>query len=64
MTLAEYQAELLAEKQAEIAEQEAAGYYDRWFDFGWCGRLDLAEKLLNQTSARNCCNARIVKVGE
>lgn len=44
-TVASYVAQQLAKRLARVEALKAEGYYDRWCDAGWCGRLDLAHKL-------------------
>lgn len=44
-TFEDYRAKLLREAIASVEQAKANGYYDRWQDKGWCGRLDLAVKL-------------------
>lgn len=34
-----------AERVAHIEARKAAGFYEKWVNAGWCGRLDLAQKL-------------------
>lgn len=41
----EYISRKVGEELAGIAAQEAKGFYDTWAECGWCGRLDLAQKL-------------------
>jgi hypothetical protein len=45
-TAVEYQLAQRADRLARLAECKADGYYDQWVDLGWCGRLDLAHKLV------------------
>ena len=40
------------ERIALVERRRAEGYYDRWHNAGWCGRRELAEKLL--ASQRAC----------
>ena len=44
-TGADYQRKLIKKRIAEVEKAKAAGYYDKWGSAGWCGRLDLAQKL-------------------
>lgn len=34
----------------DVEARKAAGYYETWQNAGWCGRLDLAQKLAAQTA--------------
>jgi len=38
-----------AKRVAFVRKREADGYYDKWQNAGWCGRPDLAAKLLADT---------------
>lgn len=44
-----YRARILADALARIEANKAAGYYTRFHNLGWCGRLDLAQKLAAKT---------------
>ena len=55
-------ARLAAKMTAEIADRKAKGFYDKWNVIGWCGRPDLATKLLAQTSAPYYAEVHIVPV--
>lgn len=37
---------------ARIEKAKAAGYYDQWVNDGWCGRLDLAQKLASKMAGQ------------
>lgn len=50
---AAYIARKIAEEKAAIEKMRAEGYYDRWDVVGWCGRLDLAQKL----ASSKLCNS-------
>lgn len=47
----EFVAILREERIARVAEHLAEGYYDIYHNLGWCGRLDLAQKLANKNSS-------------
>lgn len=44
-TVQSYIAAQLAERIAHVEARKAAGEFDTWHNAGWCGRLDLAQKL-------------------
>jgi hypothetical protein len=43
-----YLAAELAARVARIEANKANGYYKQYFNAGWCGRLDLAQKLVSK----------------
>lgn len=45
-----YRAIMVTERQAEVEKRKAEGYYTKPIVMGYCGRLDLAQKLLSTTS--------------
>jgi len=45
-------ADKLQERLDIVEKQRAAGYYDSWHNAGWCGRLDLAQKLAGSEQAK------------
>jgi len=51
-----------AKMTEEVAQRKAKGHYDKWVVIGWCGRPDLATKLLAQTSAPSYAEVHIVPV--
>lgn len=44
-TVQSYVAAELAKRIASVEARKAKGEFDTWHNAGWCGRLDLAEKL-------------------
>lgn len=59
----EWKAIRIAETVALVEDAKADGYYDRWTVEGYCGRLDLAQKLLAKEQGRSAiAEARIVEV--
>lgn len=48
-----------ADRVAGVEKNKAEGYYDKWFNAGWNGRLGLA-----QTLANKCSNAAEVQILE
>jgi len=45
-----YVAARRAKRVAAVNEGNAAGYYAKWQNAGWCGRYDLAQKLAAKTA--------------
>lgn len=51
-TVAEWSEAQRAQRVANVEANKAAGQFDRWSVLGWCGREDLARKLLNGDAAK------------
>lgn len=49
---ADYVAKMQAERIAKVEAEKAAGAYDEYRNLGWCGRLDLAVRLKDQTESK------------
>lgn len=62
LTQAQYLAEQVEEATARIADQEANGYYTKLNAFAWCGRLDLAQKQVDQAHKYQLLDVKIVEV--
>lgn len=45
MTKEQYAESLMRERLARIEMQRRDGYFDKMVNLGWCGRLDLAQRL-------------------
>jgi len=61
-TVDSYVAAQKAKRIARIERLKAEGHYERWYDAGWCGRLDLALKLAG--SQKNVAATAILEAKE
>lgn len=43
-----------AARVADVEKKEANGHYTRYMNLGWCGRLDLAQKLASKWCGTTC----------
>lgn len=55
-----YAAALREHRLERHAEQVAAGFFTKWLDLGWCGRLDLAQKAA-ATAAKHHLDVQILE---
>lgn len=59
-----YADERVANRVAKIEERKAQGYYERWQNAGWNGRLDLAHKLAAQYQDGRWADVKILEAKE
>lgn len=52
-TLEAYLEEVRAERIRRFEHAVAEGYYEKWFNMGWCGRYELAQRLAQSTGSKD-----------
>ncbi len=57
----EFENMMVSRELARIQKQREEGYYDTYHNMGWCGRLDLAQKLKTTSENRNWIEVTILK---
>jgi hypothetical protein len=60
-TLARYVEILIERALAAVEKSKAEGRYDRFFDKGWCGRPDLADKLAAKARSEGYAEVAILE---
>jgi len=60
LTVGLYLSAKLDERIAKVEERKAAGYYAKWQNLGWCGRLDLAQKLFSTAQGQRYARVAIL----
>ena len=60
-TFEQYRAMLRENAIARVMKAQREGQYDKYVNLGWCGRLDLAQKLASGSLAKNYEDVRILE---
>ena len=61
-TAQDYENMKIVQAHRRIREKMAAGYYDTYQNFGWCGRPDLAAKLKARMEGLGYLNVTILQI--